>query len=217
MESVINPANFNISTYIIIITCLVSFLAFQNREIMGNLMHIPYLEKRDKSYYRWLTNALVHSNEMHLILNMFVLYMLGEFAEKCYISEFGYAKGRLFFLLLYVLAAIVSCIPSYIKNADNSYYSALGASGATSAVTMIVVIFAPWAKFYIYGIVPIYAIVFAVLYIAYEWYNAKTEKQDNIGHDAHLWGAIFGFVFTFIIKPDIYQDFIDRLIYQIPF
>ena len=26
---------------------------------------------------------------------------------------------------------------------------------------------------------------------------------DNVGHDAHFWGAIFGFVFTIVLKPEL--------------
>jgi biotin transporter BioY len=34
---------------------------------------------------------------------------------------------------------------------------------------------------------------------------------DNIGHDAHFFGAIFGFVFPFVFKPNLIGYFIDQL------
>jgi hypothetical protein len=34
---------------------------------------------------------------------------------------------------------------------------------------------------------------------------------DNIGHDAHFWGALFGAVFTIILKPELALLFIQQL------
>jgi hypothetical protein len=40
--------------------------------------------------------------------------------------------------------------------------------------------------------------------------------QDNIGHDAHFWGAVFGFVFTMamfsIFQPVMVDVFIQQLL-----
>jgi hypothetical protein len=35
---------------------------------------------------------------------------------------------------------------------------------------------------------------------------------DNIGHDAHLWGALYGFAFTMIVRPSSLTDFIEKLL-----
>jgi hypothetical protein len=35
--------------------------------------------------------------------------------------------------------------------------------------------------------------------------------NDNIGHDAHLWGAVFGILFPLIFKPSIIPFFIEQL------
>jgi len=49
-----------------------------------------------------------------------------------------------------------------------------------------------------------------VLYLLYSNYMA-TKKLDNVGHDAHFWGAVFGFVVTFIFKPELFGAFIDKI------
>jgi hypothetical protein len=34
---------------------------------------------------------------------------------------------------------------------------------------------------------------------------------DNVNHDAHLWGAVYGIVFTAIIRPGVISTFINEL------
>jgi len=35
--------------------------------------------------------------------------------------------------------------------------------------------------------------------------------MDNIGHTAHLWGAVYGLVFPLICKPAIFNHFLAQL------
>lgn len=66
-------------------------------------------------------------------------------------------------------------------------------------------------KIYLFFIpIGIPAIIFGVLYLAYSWYMAK-KNIDNIGHDAHFWGAVFGFVFTIAMKPSMAMHFLNQL------
>jgi hypothetical protein len=37
------------------------------------------------------------------------------------------------------------------------------------------------------------------------------KNADNINHDAHFAGAIFGFVFPILLKPDLFTIFIYKL------
>jgi membrane associated rhomboid family serine protease len=39
----------------------------------------------------------------------------------------------------------------------------------------------------------------------------KGLHQDHISHESHFWGAIFGVVFTVIIKPDSLFSFINQI------
>ena len=54
-------------------------------------------------------------------------------------------------------------------------------------------------------------IIFGVLYIAYEMYMQK-RGGTNIAHDAHIWGAGFGFLFTLLFVPDAFSNFIAQLL-----
>lgn len=194
------------TTAIVIITVVVSFLAWQNRLLMGRLIFDPISIVRYKQYDRFITHGFIHADTMHLLFNMFTLYSFGRAIEDFYIHRFG----NFGFVLFYLLAIVVAIIPSFLKNKNNSRYLSLGASGAVSAVIFAYILFAPWSMLYFFGILPIPAIVFAVLYVAYTTY-ADRRGTDNINHSAHLYGAIFGVPATIISEPSVVIHFVDAL------
>jgi membrane associated rhomboid family serine protease len=51
------------------------------------------------------------------------------------------------------------------------------------------------------------AFVFVVLFFLFEHFMGRSGKT-NIGHDAHIWGAIFGIVFVLIVFPGSLSNFI---------
>ena len=100
---------------------------------------------------------------------------------------------------LYLSAIIVSSIAAFVKHQNHSQYRAVGASGGVSAILFATVYFEPWNKIYIIFLpIGIPAVIFAGLYLAYSAYMSK-KGQDNVGHDAHFWGAVYGFVFAFLL------------------
>lgn len=191
-----------VSYIIIAVTVIVSILAFSNRDIFRRLAFNAYDIKHFKNSYRFLSYALIHADWMHLLINMLVLYSFGRVVEEYYQLYFG-MKGMLYYILLYIGGTALSTLPSYGKHKDDYSYTAVGASGAVSAVVFASIIFAPLSKIYLFPIpIGIPAIIFGVLYLIYSGYMGK-KNVDNIGHDAHFWGAIFGFVFTILLKPTL--------------
>jgi len=77
--------------------------------------------------------GFIHAGWMHLIINMYVLYMFGELVENWYIISYG-SSGHLTYLIMYLAAIFVSGILSYFRHNDDMSYRSLGASGAVSAV-----------------------------------------------------------------------------------
>lgn len=205
----------SVTIIIIAITCLISIPAFKNRRLFDQLKHHPYTEKREKEYYRWLTSGFLHGSEMHLGINMFVLYQFGTTVENEFQGIFGSTTGAVLFLVMYLLTIVLADAPTYFKHQDNPRYAAIGASGGVSGILMSYVLFDPWAMLGLYFVIPMPAIVFAVLYLWYESWAAKNSK-DNIGHDAHFWGAIAGIVITLIFKPSIYMGFVSKLLHGSP-
>lgn len=202
----------SITLIIIIITGLVSYQAFNNAELKAKLLFHPYTIKRQGEWYRFLTHGFVHANMQHLLINMFVLWQLGEFIEAQFNQVFGPTQGMIIYIVLYLAAIIMSSLYSYGQHQNNPGYAAVGASGATSAVLFSFILFLPWEWFLF---PPLPGILLGVAYLYYSSYMSK-HGYDNIGHDAHFFGAIFGVLYTIgialLFRPELLSFFIDQLL-----
>ncbi|MDX9847080.1 MAG: rhomboid family intramembrane serine protease [Tenuifilaceae bacterium] len=198
---------------IIAITAVVSFLALGNRALMDKLLLSPYNTIHRKQWYRLVSHALVHADFFHLLVNMIVLLSFGLAVE----SIFGQLKTlhvigspTVHFLTLYIGGTVLSCLSTLHKHKDNYYYQGVGASGAVSAVVFTSIFFRPLDKLYIMGILPLPAIVFGVGYLIYSHYMSR-KSNDNINHDAHFVGAVFGFLYPILIDPSLIKVFLNEL------
>ncbi|MBK8722048.1 MAG: rhomboid family intramembrane serine protease [Saprospiraceae bacterium] len=196
---------------LIIFISLISIAGFSNREIIDKLMHYPYLEFKNKEWFRLVSGGFVHADWAHLLINMFVLYSFGDTIEKIYQINLNSAFSNLAYILLFLFCIVVGNLPSYFKNKLNPYYSGVGASGATSGLVFVFILFNPFQKIYVFFF-PMPGIVFAILYLIYSNYAARQQK-DNIGHDAHIAGAIAGLVYTIILIPESLQMFLQEIRY----
>jgi len=195
---------------IILITVLISVSAFYQQEIFDKLKFNPYLTAHKKEVWRLITYGFVHADWIHLGVNMFVLFSFGSLVSAYFDLVFP-GKALYYYLLLYFGGLFISAAPSFGKHKDNPYYNAVGASGAVSAVLFSSIVFDPMNKIYLFFVpIGIPAIVFGILYLGYSVYMDK-KGNDNVGHDAHFWGGIYGFVLTIALKPDL----INHFIYQI--
>jgi membrane associated rhomboid family serine protease len=188
---------------IIAITCVVSFMGFSNRSLFEKYKFDPFRMKREGQYYRWITHGFVHADINHLLFNMLSLYFAGQYAERVFAPAPVY-------VLFYLSALAISALPDYIHNKDNPYYSAIGASGAVSAVLFSLILFEPWGTVYVFFL-PIPFIVFAVLYLWYSYAMAKS-NTDNIGHWAHITGAIYGIIATLVYRPESLSTFLTNIL-----
>ncbi|MCK3684393.1 rhomboid family intramembrane serine protease [Maribellus sp. YY47] len=195
--------------FIIAVTVLISYLAFRNPEMASKLQFNAAQIIHRKEYYRLVSHAFIHANWAHLGVNMLVLYFFGRNIEAYFNFYFG-NKGTAFYLLLYFGGILASNIWSLIKHKNNYYYNAVGASGAVSAVLFATIFFDPWEPLYLFAILPIPGILFAAGYLFYS-YRMSQKQNDNVAHDAHFLGAVFGFIFPILLKPDLFDRFIDHL------
>lgn len=198
-----------ITIIIIVITAFVSITSMENYTLKNKMMFNAYMIKHRKEWWRFFSSGLIHADWMHLIFNMYSLYLFGKGVEDDFTFLFE-GKGQLFFILLYVGGLAMSSLYTYEKNKDNIYYNALGASGAVSAVVFAFIVLDPTAKLmFLFLPIPIPAFLFGIIFLSVEYYLGK-RGQTNIGHDAHFWGAIYGAVFTIILKPSLVTNFIDH-------
>lgn len=198
-------------TYLIIaITCLISIMAFRDPILKARLMHWPYDEKRKGEYYRWLSSGFLHNDPMHLIFNMLTLYFFGVLVETWFAVLFP-GFGLLLYALFYLIGIIVPSYATYNRYKDSPSYAALGASGAVSAVLFAGILFFPTMPImFIFLPIPIPGVLFGVLYLWYSDYMAR-KGGDNVDHFAHFIGAVFGFFFPILLKPDNFSNFVTQL------
>jgi membrane associated rhomboid family serine protease len=197
----------SITLVIIIVTVLASVSAWNNSDAMNKMIFWPKGMNDPKEYFRFVTHGFIHADWPHLIFNMLALYFFGKWVES-----FFYAIGKgAFFGIMYLSAIVVASIPAFIKHRNNHYYRSLGASGGVAAVLFSFVFLAPWQTMYIWFI-PMPSIVFAVGYLAYSAYMSR-KGIDNVGHDAHFYGAVYGFAFTWIFDPNHGALFLEQLMH----
>jgi membrane associated rhomboid family serine protease len=184
----------SVTLIIVIFTCIVSFHAFSNQKVIDDLIFYPPAISERQQWYRFFTCGLIHANIMHLVFNMFALYVFGQHTESIFRQIFG-SSGTLIYLALYITALFVCLLPTYYEHKDNYYYRSLGASGAVSAIVFAFMFLNPtqgigllFIPFYIPGFIfgPIYLIVSSML--------AK-RGNSGINHSAHFWGAVYGVAF----------------------
>jgi len=200
----------SITTIILAITVIVSFLAFNDKDLSYKLTLSPYSVKHHKRWWLVLTHAFIHADYMHLGLNMFVLYNFGRIVEYEFTANFGNI-GYLYFIVLYLGGLLFASIPSLKKHSDNPGYLAVGASGAVSAVVFSSIILYPTGKMsLIFLPIGIPSFIFGILYLFAEHFMNK-RGGTRIAHDAHIGGAFFGVLFTVLINFQFLFDFINMI------
>ncbi|MCH7535849.1 MAG: rhomboid family intramembrane serine protease [Bacteroidetes bacterium] len=197
------------SIIIVVITCVISITAFSNKKLFDKFIFVPGRILGNKEWYRLVSHGFIHADGMHLFFNMFVLFLFGSKVEEYFNAIFG-DKGIYYFILLYLGGLVFASLRTLQKEKDNYMYSSVGASGAVSGVLFTAILFKPLEQLCFYGIICFPGIFWAIGYIGYSVYMSR-KGTDNINHDAHLWGAIFGIVFTVILDYRILFLFFDRL------
>jgi membrane associated rhomboid family serine protease len=202
----------SLTIVLVIMTGLISFQAFNNPAMREKLLFRPYFVKENGEWYRFVTHGFVHADWTHLLVNMFVLWQFGKVIESVFTSLiFGQTLGKIAFLALYLSAIIVAAVPSFIRHANAPYYGSLGASGATSALVFGYILFAPWNWFLF---PPLPAIILGVVYL---WYSSYMSKRgaDNIAHDAHFWGAVYGLAFVLVSIVALNPTLLDYILSEL--
>ncbi len=147
---------------------------------------------------RMISSGFLHADWLHLGFNMYALYLFGDIVS--------YRLGIPNFLLIYFGSLLAGSLYSYIYHKNEPYYSAVGASGAVSGVVYSCILLYPSMSLMLFPLpIPIPGYIFGVGYLLYSIYGMK-KRLGNIGHSAHLGGAIGGFVFTILLYPQVIAD-----------
>lgn len=199
-----------ITLVIVAITAVVSYAALNNRNLFENLLFRPFIMQDRKEWYRFITHGLVHGSFMHLLVNMYVLWMFGTAVENAYAAVVG-GDPLVAYLALYIGGIVLSALPGYFKHRDNPNYRAVGASGATSAVVFAFILLHPDTPLMLIFLpIPMAAWIFGGLYLLYEWYMSR-RGGGHIAHDAHYFGALFGIAYTATLAPQAITHFFQTI------
>ena len=196
-----------VTLLLVVVTALVSWQAWEKPKLFERLILWPPAIDRRKEYDRLVGYGFIHADGLHLVVNMITLYSFGGLMELFFADRIGMAG----FLAFYISALVVSILPTYVRHRHDARYRSLGASGAVSAVLFSSVLLDPWSLIYLFFIVPIPAILFAVLYVGYSMWMDK-RGGDSINHSAHLWGALYGLAFALVVEPRLWGNFVARLL-----
>lgn len=197
----------NMLTYIIIAASVaISIACFSNGRLFDQLSLKPYRVIHTHEWYRVISHGFVHADWMHLFVNMFTFWSFGQYIESAF-QYMGF--GTWAFLVLYFGAMIVASISDLIRYRNATWYTSIGASGAVSAVLFTAIFLNPWDKILLFAAIPIPGILFGVLYLAYCQYMSR-RGGDNINHNAHFYGAVYGFIFPIFLEPRLFQVFLSH-------
>ena len=145
---------------------------------------------------------------MHLFFNMFSLFFFGGVIERVFKSLFDDFGGT-YFILLYILAIVVSDLPTFFKHRNNPGYNSLGASGGVAAVIFASIILMPLNDICIYFFCAP-GFILGTLYLVFSFYMGRN-SNDGINHDAHLYGALFGLLFCAVLYPSSLPQFFEQI------
>jgi len=170
------------------------YAMFADPSLIKELSFRPRRIRERGEYYRFLTAGFVHAGGAHLAFNMITLYFFGPLLERI--------LGAGAFLILYFGSELSAHALTYVMHRTDPNYSAVGASGAISGVLFAFCLYAPLAMLGIMFIIPMPAILFAVLYVVVSIYaigQRQPGMQGGIAHEAHLGGALGGVVLTILL------------------
>lgn len=194
-----------------VLTAGISLYAWSNPEFLESWILEPYRVQRRNEWYRFLTSGFLHADFTHLLFNMIAFYSFSRVVETIFGYAFGPTMGLLWYLLLYLGGIIVSDIPTYLRHRNDPGYRSLGASGGVSAVVFSAILFNPAAGLYIFPIpFEIPGFIFGFLYLGYSYYMSQ-RQGDNINHDAHFYGALYGVVLTLVLIPRAAGIFLEQI------
>jgi membrane associated rhomboid family serine protease len=182
---------------IIAVTVLVSAGGFASPPFTERYLFEPAMILRRAQYYRLLTSGFLHANWAHLVVNMFSFYSFGGYIESLI--------GAPTLVAIYFSSILGGNLLSLLLHRNHAY-RALGASGGVCGVVFASIFLIPGSSVYMLPVpVPIPSSIYAVLFIAISFFGIRS-RRGNIGHDAHLGGAIIGLAVTTLLHPKIVEE-----------
>ncbi len=190
----IRPRRTPYANYALILVNAIIFLLELDVAPQGGLVFRPWVARfmltpNELRLWQLVSYAFLHGTFMHIIGNMFFLYLFG--------NNVNDKLGNIGYLCLYLAGAVFSGIGHTVLHLS-SPIPTLGASGAVAAVTGAYLVLFPqtlitvfyWVFFFI-GTIEIPALYFIGFKLIF-WDNMLERRIPNVAYDAHLSGYAFG-------------------------
>lgn len=194
-----------------------SIYCFNDRNAMSKYLFHPYSIYHNKEHYRFLTHAFIHGDFIHLIFNCLALYSFGITLEEDYFGNDYYFNpkiGKIYYILLFTGGIYAASFTEYFRNKHDSSYSSLGASGAISSIMFCFIMVSPLSQISLFFF-PMQGWIAGILLLGVSYFLIKKKRSgtysDNISHESHFWGALFGVAFILILKPGLIRQFIEQV------
>ncbi|SDX92397.1 Rhomboid family protein [Lutibacter oricola] len=153
---------------------------------------------------RMLTSGFLHADYIHLGLNMYVLYIFAPII----IGSLGIVK----FLIIYFGSLFAGSVLTLSYHKNELYYSAVGASGAVAGVIYGAILLHPSMTLYMFPLpIPIPGYIFGLGYLLYSIYGMK-KQLGNVGHAAHIGGAIGGYALMLLVNPAVFTQHMNTVL-----
>ena len=203
----------------LLIINLIAFLAtlvLQMRGIdLADIGGLHFFMASNFHYYQLVTYLFLHASFMHILSNMFGLWMFGCVIENVwgpkkflfYYITCGIGAGLLqelaqfgsFYMTVaeQVPATTVGTVLEYGRHYASALnaWTTIGASGAVYAVILAFGMTFPNERLFIIPFpFPIKAKWFVLGYVAIEFFSALASSGDGVAHTAHLGGMLFGYL-----------------------
>lgn len=143
-----------------------------------------------------VTSVFSHNMLFHLLINMFVLSGFGNIMEQV----LGSKQFLTFYLVAGIGGSLGHCLTSSLMLHEPNL-PAIGASGAISGVLVIFSIMYPRQLVFIFGLIPLPAVVATSLFVGSDLWGLMAQTggyRIPIGYGAHLGGALTGFLYYFL-------------------
>ena len=163
----------------------------------SHIFHTDSILKKQQ-YYRIISSGFLHADWIHLLFNGIALYSFGVYV----LVFFGFTKS----LIIYFGSLISGSLLSLYVHRNHGDYRALGASGAVFGIVFASIVHDPLSNLSII-LIPIEfpSWLMGAILILISIVGIK-KGIGNIGHDAHLGGAIFGVIATAVMLPNTLAD-----------
>jgi membrane associated rhomboid family serine protease len=183
---------------LILLIVIISLIGFNNsgffKRYSFSVSGILYKKQID----RLIISIFLHVDYIHLFFNLFSFYSFAIHIER--------GLGSLFLAVLFFGSALGGNFLALFLHRKHPDYSAIGASGAVSGVIFASVLIYPEGSILIFPIpIGMPPWLFAILFVLISIYGIG-KQAGNIGHEAHLGGALTGILITGILYPWIIKE-----------